>query len=382
MQADEDPILDPANIFGRYNPSPRLYAHLTVALRGKCRRQVEPTREFLASLVAHPPSTINFFAFTKVIRIIRRVVLPQKNKQLDEMLAEVVLRHGPLYFPHSNALQNQRHFRIYQGLLKDISVSQPPSLAKLHPVIAHASQAHSEEWAAVLADKINNETLVDKKQRQQVHLRAGCWLGPWIAEHLGLIKPQLERLLVRSENNIDIWEEFFSGLEKVDLGAQAVPLMQQVKNLFQGHPIISTRLVQALTKHLSHPDALNDATRFVLSMLATEHNAKKKIVYVRMLEGPVASIAALKDAAVRNDLAEQVAVGIVNGLGKFTEAEDFIVVAKLLHQVLPLVDKPTDAVAKALKAHLKSQNKYTLILTYSAMGQLYGASDYDIPAVN
>ena len=78
-------------------------------------------------------------------------MIPQKDKKLEEKLAEIVYKHGPLYFPHSNALQNHHKFKNYQRLTSDLSVAQPASLKKLHPVIAHASQPHSKEWAIALA---------------------------------------------------------------------------------------------------------------------------------------------------------------------------------------------------------------------------------------
>ena len=104
------------------------------------------------------------------------------------------------------------------------------------------------------------------------------------------------------------------------MGVRAVPLLQQVKSLFQSHPGTSIKLVEALTKNLSNPAALNDAVRFILSLLGSENNAKKKVVYVKMLQGSVSSLKEIADIAIRNELSEKIIAGVASGLAKFTEA--------------------------------------------------------------
>jgi len=48
--------------------------------------------------------------------------------------------------------------------------------------------------------------------------------------------------------------------------------------------------VNTLTKNLTDERIIKDYLAFILGMIGGEHNAKKKIVYVRMLEGIIKSL--------------------------------------------------------------------------------------------
>jgi hypothetical protein len=53
---------------------------------------------------------------------------------------------------------------------------------------------------------INNEVLVDKKNQNFNSLKLNKFFGPFVITNFEKFYPQLERLLIRSETNIEIWE--------------------------------------------------------------------------------------------------------------------------------------------------------------------------------
>jgi hypothetical protein len=79
------------------------------------------------------------------------------------------------------------------------------------------------------------------------------------------------------------------------------------------------RIVNTLTNSLTDERAIKDFVGFILGMIGGEHNAKKKIVYVRMLEGILSSLKNHQEEKVRNQFSQDILVSIVNSLVKFTE---------------------------------------------------------------
>lgn len=110
---------------------------------------------------------------------------------------------------------------------------------------------------------------------------------------------------------------------------------------------------------------------FISGLIGAEHNSKKKIVYVRMLQGIIESISKHNDSNVRNDLGQELLIVIINSLIKFTEEEEFNVLTGILDTILSFVTDPKEDVAKAAKLYIKNQNKYILILVGLILAKIY-----------
>lgn len=103
--------------------------------------------------------------------------------------------------------------------------------------------------------------------------------------------PQLERLLVRSESNFEVWEEFILSVEDwKGVDQYLLPLVYKIKHLFLGNVETAIRIVNTLTKNIADERVVKDYVGFILGLMGGEHNSKRKIVYVRMLEGIVESL--------------------------------------------------------------------------------------------
>jgi len=116
---------------------------------------------------------------------------------------------------------------------------------------------------------------------------------------------------------------------------------------------------------------LRNVLNYLSGLIGGEHNAKRKIVYVRMLDGLINSLQHYPDPTARSIFAQEILVVIANGLIKFTEEEEFLVLVQLVDRVIPLVVEPKDDLARTLKIYLKNQNKYILILVGVMMSGVY-----------
>lgn len=110
---------------------------------------------------------------------------------------------------------------------------------------------------------------------------------------------------------------------------------------------------------------------YLSALIGGEHNAKRKIVYIKMLEGLINSLKNYQDQTTRSIFSQEILVVIANSLIKFTEEEEFLVLVKIVDKVMPLVVDPKDDIAKTLKIYLKNQNKYILILLGVIMSGVY-----------
>ena len=86
----------------------------------------------------------------------------------------------------------------------------------------------------------------------------------------------------------------------------------------------------------------------------------------------ISSLKAYPDETARSIYSQEILVVIANSLIKFTEEEEFLILINVIDQVIPLVVKPKDDIAKTLKIYLKNQNKYILILLGVIMSGVYG----------
>lgn len=64
---------------------------------------------------------------------------------------------------------------------------------------------YDEEFFAKLLEKVINESIVDKKSQSFKNLKLNPYFSTFLVRYIEKIIPQLERLLVRSESNIEIW---------------------------------------------------------------------------------------------------------------------------------------------------------------------------------
>jgi hypothetical protein len=93
-------------------------------LKKECRKRPDNAKEFLTSLISHPPTLINFDAFCSIVRIIKKAVIPFKSEQLQVALSDFIINHAKLYFPYiKNA--NPKQFKELLDLFEGIAVRQP-----------------------------------------------------------------------------------------------------------------------------------------------------------------------------------------------------------------------------------------------------------------
>ena len=90
-----------------------------------------------------------------------------------------------------------------------------------------------------------------------------------------------------------------------------------------------------------------------------------------MLLGLINSLKKYPDETIRSIFSQQILVVIANSLIKFTEEEQFLILIKIIDQVIPMVFQPKDDIAKVLKIYLKNQNKYILILVGIIISGVY-----------
>lgn len=102
-----------------------------------------------------------------------------------------------------------------------------------------------------MVEKINNEVLVDKKNQQAKALKVNSYFVPFLVAHFEQLFPQLERLLIRSESNLEVWEDFFSTVgEWSGIDPFVAPLLNKIKHLFLSNAEISIKIVIAVSKRL------------------------------------------------------------------------------------------------------------------------------------
>lgn len=63
--------------------------------------------------------------------------------------------------------------------------------------------------------------------------------------------------------------------------------MKKIKNYFNSYPENSVNIMIALGKSLQEPDSFKEFVQFISSLVANEHNSKKKLTYLRMSTGVI-----------------------------------------------------------------------------------------------
>ena len=75
-----------------------------------------------------------------------------------------------------------------------------------------------------------------------------------------------------------------------NIGGHILALLKKYKNIFLTKTDFALRLVKSLAESLNKDEDFEASFNFIKSLLENEHNAKKKIVYLKMLEGFVNSL--------------------------------------------------------------------------------------------
>jgi hypothetical protein len=158
--------------------------------------------------------------------------------------------------------------------------------------------------------------------------------------------------------------------EWTGIDVHLVPLLAKVKHLFAAQSEVGVRLVNGLSRRLRDPAAIRDLTAFLGGLAAGEHNAKRKIVYIRMLQGLVEALSRLPQQQ-SSPAAQELLLIVAHSLPKFSEEEEFNQLTAVLAPLLPLVKDASDQVARAVAPLLKSNNKFTLILATTVLAAVY-----------
>lgn len=313
----------------------------------------------------------------------RRTVLPFKNEQLSLRFGRYVSAQAHLYFPIGNSVATAK-FSEFLKLFAGVPVEQPQSLSDQQQVLIYLSKGKvDEQWGASLVEKINNEVLVDRKNQQARALKVNQYFSAFLVAHFEQLFPQLERLLVRSETNLEVWEDFFTSVGGWSgLDATVVPLLSKIKHLFINNAETSIKIVVAVSRRLQEENSIKAFIAFLAGLISNEQNVKRKVIYIRMLKGVTEALARHPEEQVRNLYAQEVIVVLLNGLIKFTEEEEFNLLTGVFESLCPLVTDPKDDIAKAGKVYLKNNNKYIFILFSTVIASVYRKEHVDrLPSV-
>lgn len=67
-------------------------------------------------------------------------------------------------------------------------------------------------------------------------------------------------------------------------------ILKKVKNYFNSYPENCVNIINALGKGLYEQESFNEFISFVGSIVANEHNSKKKLNYIRMTDGAITAL--------------------------------------------------------------------------------------------
>ncbi len=133
--------------------------------------------------------------------------------------------------------------------------------------------------------------IVDKKSQSPKSLKLNEYFSSFIARHIEKIIPQLDRLLVRSESNIEIWTETFANLTSVKgMEKQLEAILKKVKNYFPTYPEQSVAIINSIGASLTTYETFKEFVSFVGVVVANEHNSKKKLNFLKMTQGAITAL--------------------------------------------------------------------------------------------
>lgn len=112
--------------------------------------------------------------------------------------------------------------------------------------------------------------MVDKKSQQAKFLKVNKYFSAFLVKNFEKLMPQLERLLIRSESNIEVWEEFFSSVEEwTGADAYIVPLLTKIKHLFANNAETAIKIVVTLTQRLAGEKYLKETVTFISGLISS-----------------------------------------------------------------------------------------------------------------
>ena len=133
------------------------------------------------------------------------------NPELNALLARYLLKCSEQYFCYSIKSHNQDRFEEVMKLAKGLPFDLPKVGGQKELMLFLQSQ-ENEEVTKRIVEIINTQILIDKKDAKSNSLCLNKFFGSFVCKNYGLIFPQLERLIVRSSGNIDVWLEFFRSI--------------------------------------------------------------------------------------------------------------------------------------------------------------------------
>lgn len=251
------------------------------------------------------------------------------------MLSDFIFRHARLYFPYLKHA-NPKQFQEFLNLFDRLAVRQPDNLSDhRHVAVFLHKNANTEEFANRVIELINTEVLVEKKSQNIKGFKINQFFSEFIVRHIEKFVPQLERLLVRSESNVEVWEEFVTIVRNwKGIDQHALALIRKIKNLYMVHPEPCIKIIVTLTSQLTDEKVIRELISYLSALFGGEHTSKKKILYVRMLQGVVASLKDHADHNLRNLLYQEIIVMLANGLIKFTDEEEFNVLVEFIDSIV------------------------------------------------
>ena len=78
-------------------------------------------------------------------------------------------------------------------------------------------------------------------------------------------------------------------------------LLNKIKGSFQNYPEVSIKIVNTLVKSIKDEKVFKETIGFLSNLINTEHNIKKKIVYLKMLDGVIQSLSKNFDDKFANE---------------------------------------------------------------------------------
>lgn len=111
---------------------------------------------------------------------------------------------------------------------------------------------YSEEFAGRVAQIFNNEVLIDKKLQEVKFLKVNEFFSSFVVKHFNLLIPQLERLLVRSDSNIEVWGQFFAKVKNwKGIDPFVLNLLTKTKPYYANYSETCVDIVVNLTSQLT-----------------------------------------------------------------------------------------------------------------------------------
>ena len=78
-------------------------------------------------------------------------------------------------------------------------------------------------------------------------------------------------------------------------------LLNKIKGSFQNYPEVSIKIVNTLVKSIKDEKVFKETIGFLSNLINSEHNIKKKIVYLKMLDGVIKSLSKNFDDKFANE---------------------------------------------------------------------------------